>query len=452
MPPHSIETEQSVLGSMMVDAYAAEIAFEEIGDCDMSVEATPFYRDAHAIIYMSAVAILKRNERVDLLTITDRLREKGNLDLIGGPSYLVELTSRIVTTANVQTHSRIIKQKHLAREMIVLNDMVNTELWDGYENPMALNDVHQAALFDMRSKVKKPEFEGVGVLAERKLASLALMGDLVAPGIKLGIDVIDSVTGGLRPTRYYALGAREGTGKSALAVDWALNAAFGKDKSYGVFHWTGEMSKDDVTTRILANLANVDSMDIDDNKLTVDEREDMNAAAYKLAKTPYVIDDTSGITPLQLRAAIRRAMRQHPIDLVIIDCIQWMEADYIEHDNTKRMTAISKQLKRLAKDLKVSVLVLSSLRRDEKNPYSEPNKSMLRESGQLESDADAVMLLWLKEPYEGEDVVPITVKFDKQRARMMGRVEIAFRRSRSHFTDKQIEFPEFKEPEQQSFF
>jgi len=446
--PRADDAERSVLGAMIFDKSAAESALEVIGQ--RTLENSPFYSENHSIIYLAMMNLQKRGVQIDMLTLVNRLREKGNLERIGGAAYLVELSGATVTTVYLQQHCKIILEKYLARQVIAKCEEAKLMLYDKHEDVFGLTDQLEQDLYALKDSNQTTEFSTIEEAALLLEESFHGIPDLALPGMPSGMKELDERLGGLRAPRYYVLGARPSTGKSAMSVSWALFGAQYDERPKGTFLWSGEMGKEDTTTRILANLSGVDSEVISRNHLTDEQRGRLNRAKEKLHGMPIIIDDTPNITPTQLRSKVRRAMRQFPIHVVVVDFIQLMDSDTKEPDLTRRVTSISRSLRALTKELGVAVLALSALNRgasDAKDEarYRKPMISELRESGQIESDADVVLLLWRKELYQGMTRVPITVIIGKQRLGRSGdEFVVSFDLETSRFEDG-LMFPTFSD-------
>lgn len=408
VPPQSIEVEQSVLGAMLIDKQAANKVLETIGE--RTHEDSPFYRDAHTIIYNAMLTLDGRSEQIDLLSVTNQLRLDGKLDLIGGPSYLVELTTRVVTTANVETHSRIILEKFVARELIRTCEEMKMRAFAGEEDTFELLDQAEGALFKLSESRHRKTVQQIKPLA---LDTLELLDKIDGrhsgiTGVASGLTELDNLTSGWQKSDLIIVAARPSQGKTALSLSFARNAALAdkKEERVGVAYFSLEMSAMQLVLRLLCSEAKVDMQRARKGQLTHEEWTRIPPAMGRLTQAPIFIDDTPAITALELRAKCRRLKAQENIGLVVVDYLQLMGSARHMESREREISMISRSLKALAKELNIPVIALSQLNRSvESRTEKRPMLSDLRESGAIEQDADVVMFIYRAETYGIEQVM-----------------------------------------------
>lgn len=439
IPPQAIEIEQSVLGAMMIDKTAASRVIEELGG--FTLIDSPFYREAHSVIYFAIVALDANGERIDLLSVTERLKLDGALEEAGGPAYLVNLTSNVVTTANVQNHARFIQEKYLARELIRINEQNKLRAFIGEEDTFELYLSQIAELSDLADIRHKKSTLSAGVIAERVRESVQRIHDhkIEVTGIPSRIDDLDEITSGWQKTDLIILAARTSQGKTALGgVTFVLNAALHPivERRVPVAVFSLEMDSEQMLQRMACADAGVDSQDIRKGRASDGDMIKFNASLDRIKKANNIfIDDTVRITPLELRAKCRRLQQTEKIGLIVVDYIQRMDSDKnFGNDRYREITYISRSLKILAKELKVPIIVLSQLNRSlESRQDKRPMLSDLRDSGAIEEDADIVLFIYRPEIYgieQYEDSKPTEgtaeIIVAKQRKGPIGTVRAAF--------------------------
>ena len=458
LPPQAIELEQSVLGAMMIDKTSVNRVVEIIGD--RSLDDSPFYRDAHTMIYRAVVSLDARGEAVDLLTITNQLRLDGKLDEVGGPSYLVELTTQVVTTANVESHARIIVEKYIARELIRTCEEMKLRAFAGEEDTFELLDEAESALFRLSETRHRKSFYSMKSLAFDTMKMLdKITGQHSGiTGVPSGLNDLDALTSGWQKSDLIIVAARPSQGKTALSLTFARNAAMTeqqKENRTGVAYFSLEMGAMQLVLRLLCAEAKVDMQRARKGQMNDEEWRRISLAIGKLSEAPIFIDDTPAITPLEIRAKCRRLKSQENIGLVIIDYLQLMSGGGRHMESREReISTISRSLKALAKELDIPVIALSQLNRGvETRTDKRPMLSDLRESGAIEQDADLVMFIYRPETYGLEQVMvrgEVTssqgigeVIVGKQRNGPTGDVTVAFVKEFARF-ENYANFPSFE--------
>lgn len=409
--PQAIELEEAVLGALMLDKDALPSIIDIL-------RPESFYPDRHGSIYKAMVKLFNRTNPVDLLTVTEELKKSGELEEIGGPHYLVELTNRVASAANIEYHSRIILQKHLAREVIKVCTRTIRNAYDPTIEVFEMLDLVERDIFNIGSSLINKETASSGkVMADTlKYVELASQQSDGLTGIPSGFVDLDRLTGGWQPTDLIIVAARPGMGKSSLTLSLALNAALDFDK--GVAFFSLEMGKVQLGLRMVSQLSEIPASKLKTGKLYDHEWQQLQSATEKIAASNIHIDDTPGINILELRAKCRRLKMQHDIQLVIIDYLQLMTGDPSQKNGNREqeISGISRALKGLAKELNVPVIALSQLSRavETRGGTKRPQLSDLRESGAIEQDADIVSFIYRPEYYniledeEGESLKGIS--------------------------------------------
>ncbi len=457
VPPQAIEIEESLLGAMMIDKVAANRALEVLGD--RTLEDSPFYREAHTAIYRAMVDLDSKGEPIDVLSVTSRLRLNGTLEEAGGPAYLVDLTSKVVTTANVEAHSRLLLEKYLGRELIRTCEEIKLRAFVGEDDTFELLDQAEGSLFRLSETRHRRSFLRMDRLSHDTMEHLQHIHDNHSSitGVPTGLTDLDELTAGWQKTDLIIIAARPSQGKTALALTLARNAALNpvKEHRQGVAIFSLEMGAQQLVLRMLCAEAQVDMQAARKGRLAAEDWKKVSHAISRLHEAPIFIDDTAGITPLELRAKCRRLKATENIGLVIVDYLQLMETSRSMDSREREISTISRSLKALAKELNIPVIALSQLNRGvESRTDKRPMLSDLRESGAIEQDADLVLFIYRPETYgieQYEDGKPTEgsaeIIIGKQRNGPIGEARVAFRGNVGRF-DNLIYMPEFDEPEQ----
>jgi len=437
LPPHSIEAEQGALGCMLIAPN------EAIGVCVEKFKRGPetFYDLRHQSLYETLVEMSDRKEAIDLITVRQRLKDKGQLEAIGGVTYLTALVDATPSPANLPFYADIVVEKNLLRRMIQTCTSVVGRIYDEEQQG------------DVETLLDEVEKEVLHISEEREEAVSLVMKDLVhkaisqieemhsrqgqTTGLSTGFTDLDKMTTGFHGGEMIVIAARPSMGKTSLAMNIAEHVALDLKLPVGVFSL--EMSADSLVLRMLCSRARVNLRDIREGFLAERDFPKLTAVAGKMAAAPLFIDDTAGLSILQLRAKARRMHQQHDVKLFVIDYLQLLRSTAKRAENRQQEIAdISQGIKALAKELKVPVIVLAQLNREleKRGPGEKPKLSDLRESGSIEQDADLVGLLYKpkmgKEDDEdpGEqpnyDAVPVNLLIAKQRNGPTGDVHLTF--------------------------
>ena len=392
--PQAIPLEEVVLGAIMLDKDAIAIVIDILDE-------ESFYLEAHGLIYKSVKTLFKESQPVDLLTVTEPLKKQGDLDKIGGAYYLVELTNRVASSANIEFHARIIAQKHIQRELISASTNIINDAYEDSTDVFDLLDSAEKALFKITEKNLTKSFEPISTLVARAMKQLEEVSSKEEglTGIPTGFTNLDRLTSGWQPSDLIILAARPGMGKTSFVLSLARNAAIDFGKPVAMFSL--EMSSVQLTMRIISAEAGIEGSKLRNGQLEDDEWKRLMVAAEKIGSAPIIIDDTPALNIYELRAKCRRMKMQSDIQMIIIDYLQLMQGSG-DGNREQEVSMISRSLKGLAKELSVPVIALSQLNRsvETRGGSKKPLLSDLRESGSIEQDADIVSFIYRPEYYK----------------------------------------------------
>ncbi len=401
VPPQAKDLEEAVLGAIMLEKSAFDVVVEILkADC--------FYVDANQRIYRAMQGLQQKNQPIDILTVVEELRSREELDMVGGPYYVTRLTNAVVSSANIEAHSRIILQKFIQRELIRISGEIISESYEDSTDVFDLLDEAESKLFEITNNHLRKNFDSIDTVLVRTVQRIEDMRhrneDIT--GVPSGFHTLDKVTYGWQNTDLIILAARPAVGKTAFALNLARNAALSATKPTPVAVFSLEMSAGQLVQRILSAESEIWLEKIARGKLEEHEMKQLYAKGIqRLAQAPIFIDDTAALNVFELRAKCRRLKNKHNIGLIIIDYLQLMSGTG-EGKNTNReqeISTISRNLKQLAKELQVPVIALSQLSRaveTRKDGNKMPQLSDLRESGAIEQDADMVMFIYRPEYYD----------------------------------------------------
>ncbi len=435
--PHNIEVEQAVLGAMFLDRDAVNLAVENL-------LPDYFYKPAHKFIFSAMMRLFEKDAEIDLLSVADILKQWDKFDDVGGHVYLTEIINSTPTSANIQYHIEIIKQKALTRMLIATCNDIIGKAYSEKEEIDDLLDYAEQNIFEISEKRLKKGFDPIRPIVMRtfkRIDNLYQSSRSGVTGVPTGYNKLDQLTAGLQPADLIILAGRPSMGKTAFALNIARNAAIDHGVPVGIFSL--EMSADSLAMRLLCTEAKVNIMSVRTGKITKEELERLTNYATTLTSAPIFIDDTPAMNVLELRAKARRLKAEHNIQLLIIDYLQLMEG---KGDNRQQeITHISRSLKAIAKELDVPVLALSQLSRqvEQRDKSRKPQLSDLRESGAIEQDADVVFFVYRPEYYgimEFEDTGQSThnmceIIIGKQRNGPTGTVRLTFLKEFGKFAD-----------------
>lgn len=434
LPPQNLEAEVAVLGSMLIEEEAISQAIEVL-----SVDH--FYKDEHKKIFQGMINLFNENKAIDLVTLTERLNRDGALNDAGGPSYLAYLTTAVPTAANVMYYARIVKEKYIVRHLISNATQIVTDCYDVTEDVEGLLDRAEKAIFDIASK----KFSG-GVVPIKEIVrnQIEIIDRLYqrkehVTGIPTGYHAFDSLTAGLQPSDLVILAARPSMGKSALMTCIAEHVGMIAKQPVAIFSL--EMSKEQLIQRMLCSRARVDAHKVRTGFLAQADWPALTSAAAKLSEAPIYIDDTAGLSVIELKAKARRLKSQFGIKIIFVDYLQLMQASQAGESRQQEISEISRSLKDLARELNVPVIAVSQLSRAvESRTDHRPQLSDLRESGAIEQDADVVVLILREEYYNPteENRGKAEIIIAKQRNGPVDSVFLSFVREYTRFENAEL--------------
>jgi replicative DNA helicase len=402
VPPHNIEAEESVLGAMLV----AKGAIAQI-IVDVRLHADDFYRESHRAIFRAAIALHTKNEAVDPLTVCTQLEEQGELEKAGGKAYVHQLAAAVPAAGNAPHYGQIVKEQAMLRRLLAVTQDIQARVNDRRGEPQHLVEEAERKVFEIAHQESSHDFRSISeVLHEEvdKLERLSREGQ-AATGTPAGFRDLDEITGGFQPSNLIVLAARPSMGKSALVTNIAENVAVKYDKPVVIFSL--EMSETELAQRFVASQARVPGDKLRKGQVGRDWPKVVKACE-RFEQAPLWIDDSSDLGILELRAKARRLHgRELPrggLGLIVVDYLQLMRPDRTSDSRVEQVSQISRGLKILARELDVPVLAVSQLNRaPEQRPDKRPLLADLRESGQIEQDADLVMFIYRDEYYNREE-------------------------------------------------
>jgi len=422
IPPQNIDAEMAVLGSMLIDQ-------DVIGDAIETLDEASFYKDSHRKIFAAMVKLFDENKGVDMVTLIEELKKAGSLDSLGGPSFITSLASSVPTSANFTHYANIIKEKKLLRKLISAATQIASESYDPSQNAEAIVDKAEQLIFDVSQKKKASRFLALKDIIKNSIETIDGLYQRKEniTGLATGFRELDIKTAGLQPSDLIIIAGRPSMGKSALASCIAEHIGVIEKKPVAFFSL--EMSKEQLVQRMLCSHARVDAHKVRTGFLSQADWPRLVSAAGKLSEAPIYIDDTPGITVMELRAKARRLKSQYDIKLIILDYLQLMQGPARSENRQQEISEISRSLKALARELNVSLIAISQLSRAvEQRADHKPQLSDLRESGAIEQDADLVALIVREEIYnpteENKGMADLIIA--KQRNGPIGNIKLAF--------------------------
>ena len=420
--PQSLEAEQAVLGSMLTSKEAVAKALQWL-------KPNMFYKDAHAKIASSMVDLFEKGEPVDAVSVVNILKKKDELKGVGGAYYISGLAESVPTTANVEHYSKIVLEKSILRTLIQVSHEVSKNASQDNQDVDDILDAAESAIFNISEKRLKGGFEELSSMLHQTFEELdkiaAKPGSVT--GVASGLMDLDNITSGFHPGELIIVAGRPGMGKTALALSMARNAAVMDNVGIGMFSL--EMANHQLAMRLLCAEGRVDSHLVRTGKLPKIQWKNLSLAVGQLAEAPIYLDDSAGMSVLEVRAKARRLKAEKDIGLIIVDYLQLMTGPKGVESRQQEISQISRSLKNLAKEIEVPVIALSQLSRAVENRTDRrPQLSDLRESGAIEQDADVVMFLYRPWIYsqEDEDKGKAQVMVAKQRNGPTGNVNVTF--------------------------
>ncbi len=423
LPPHSIEAEESVLGAMLLDRDAIINVAE-------SILPEHFYDERHKRIYEAILLLYEARTPIDLLTVTEKLRNEKDLKMVGGASYLTDLVNKVPTAAHVEHYAKIVKDHATKRSLMSAASKLFDMSTDDGVDVAELLDRAESEVFSLTQRnisksfthIKKTLADAFDRLDELHKAADGLRG------VPTGFKDLDDKLSGFQKSNLIILAARPGMGKTTLALNIAQPLAVKHKRPVAIFSL--EMSSEELVDRLLVAQADIDAWRLKTGKLTEEDFTKLSLAMGELAEAPIFIDDTPGMSILEMRTKARRLQVEHGVELIIVDYLQLARSRNLEN-RVQEVSEISQGLKNMARELKVPVLALSQLSRlVEQRGTKRPQLSDLRESGSIEQDADVVMLLWREDDDKLENVY---LDIAKHRNGAIGQVQLYFKGDRIRY-------------------
>lgn len=400
IPPQALDIEKAVLGALMLDRNALTSVIDIL-------QPDVFYKDAHQKIFEAIQGLFAKSEPIDILTVTNELKSNGNLDIIGGPYYITQLTQGVASAANIEYHARILLQKFIQRELIRISGEVIRDAYEDTTDVFNLMDKAEQELFNVSENNFRRSHASMQSLVKEAISEIekAKESDSHIRGVPSGFDKLDELTSGWQKADLVVLAARPGMGKTAFVLSMARNTAVDFQRPLAIFSL--EMSAVQLVTRLISSEAQISGDRLRQGNMKDYEWDQLHTKIEGLLDAPIFIDDTPALSVFELRAKCRRLKEQQDIQMIIIDYIQLMSTG-VENPNGNReqeISTISRSLKSLAKELNVPVIVLSQLNRsvETRGGTKRPQLSDLRESGAIEQDADMVLFIYRPEYYGIEE-------------------------------------------------
>lgn len=430
VPPQNLDAEKSLLGAVLIDE-------ETLADISEHVTTKDFYEKRHAIIFAGMMRLYEKHKPVDLLTLTEELKRKNEIELIGGSAYITELTNYVPTAAHAEAYAELVAQKAVRRRLIKASGEISELGYNEDTTTQELLEKAEAELFSVSDQSLKQDLVSIeSILTE----SFDRMEELhrnkgTLRGVRTGYRDLDNMTAGLQRSDLIILAARPAMGKTTLVTNLAYNVA--TIAKQPVLFFSLEMSKEQLVDRMLADASGVDAWNIRTGNLSDDDFSKLSEAMGEMAEAPIFIDDTPGMTVLEIRTKARRAMHEQPLGLIIVDYLQLMQGSGRGDGNrVQEVSEISRGLKLVARELNVPVIALSQLSRSvESRSPQIPQLADLRESGSIEQDADIVMFIYREAYYnpetERENLTDLIIA--KHRNGPTGKIELYFHPERLRF-------------------
>ena len=433
VPPQNIEAEQAVLGAMLIEKEAIARVTELLKGGD-------FYREAHRLIFEAMLDLYNRNEAVDMITVIELLKREDNLEKVGGIAYVTSLANSVPTAANVHYHAKIVEEKALLRQLIQTSTKIAALGYEGSEEVSQIVDQAEKMILEVSNRRIGGDFTPIKSIVLDAFGKIEQLYESRGgiTGLATGFKDLDRLTSGLQKSDLILVAARPSMGKTAFTLNIASNVAIREKKAVAFFSL--EMSKEQLVQRMLCAEASIDSQKLRIGELEDDDWTKLINAADRLSGAPILIDDTAGISVLEMRSKARRLKVEHDLSLIIIDYLQLMQGSGGKggENRQQEISEISRSLKGLARELGVPVVALSQLSRSvESRQVKKPMLSDLRESGSLEQDADIVAFLYREDYYnpdtENKNITEIIVA--KHRNGPVDSVQLFFHKQFTRFAD-----------------
>ena len=430
--PQSVEAERSVLGAILIENTAINRAQEILREED-------FYREPHRKIFKVMTDLSERTTAIDPVTVKEELSRAGNLEAVGGPAYIASLVDGVPRSANVEYYARIVKEKSMLRNLIEAGGRIVSTAYEASQDADDILDQSERLIFQIAQDRLREGFVPMRTIADQSLKAIERLAESreLITGLPTGYRQLDEYTSGLQPADLIVLAARPGMGKTSFALNIAQHAGLPGGSRVGIFSL--EMTREQLFLRMLTGLARVDSHRLRTGRLTKEDWKQLTKAFGELAAGNIFIDDSAGISVLEMRAKSRRLKLERGLDLVVVDYMQLIRSRSRFENRQQEMSEISRSLKELAKELNVPVIAVSQLSRapEQRGEKGRPQLSDLRESGAIEQDADVVLLLYREEMYkpteENRGIAKVIIA--KQRNGPTAEFDMAFIREYTRFED-----------------
>ncbi|HNR65556.1 MAG TPA: replicative DNA helicase [Atribacterota bacterium] len=427
--PQNISAEQATLGSILLEK-------DSILNCVEILHWEDFYKTAHQLIYQCALDLFEKNQAVDLITLTEELKKRKQLDDVGGASYLTTLMDSVPTAANVIYYARIVEEKAILRKLINHATQIVTMGYEEQEEARVLLDKAENLIFDVSQQKISTFFSPIkDLLTEsfEKIEDLYHSGNFIT-GVPTGFAKLDELTTGFQPSELIIVAGRPSMGKTAFCMNIAQFAAMQHKIPVAIFSL--EMSKSQIVQRMLCSEARIDTHALRRGTMPEEDWPKLSMAAGRLSAAPIFIDDSAGISPLEIKAKARRLKAKYDLGLILIDYLQLIQTGLRVENRQQEISQISRSLKGLARELNIPVVAVSQLSRAvEQRSNQRPRLSDLRESGALEQDADVVVFIYREEYYKPKSskkgIAEVTI--GKQRNGPTGTLELAFLKEYTRF-------------------
>lgn len=446
LPPQAVDLEEAVLGALMLEKEALSQVIDIL-------KPEAFYVEKNQLVFRAIQRLFEQSKPVDLLTVTQELRQQGTLEKIGGAFYIAELTNRVASAANIEFHARILLEKYILRELVRISSDITKQAFEETTDVFDLLDKAETDLFAVAEQNIRRNSEGMSTLVAKAIKEIEAVGQQEEglSGVPAGFTELDRMTNGWQRGTLNIIAARPAMGKTAFVLSLARNAAV--DFNKGIAFFSLEMGSIELVNRLISGEAEIEGEKIKKGKLEPHEWTQLNTRVGRLSQAPFFIDDTPQLTLFELRAKCRRLKAQHDIQMIIIDYLQLMSGgpDNGNGNREQVIANISRGLKALAKELSVPVIALSQLSRavETRGGDKKPQLSDLRESGSIEQDADMVMFIYRPEYYGiGEDLPPGTAQIiiAKHRNGQTGEVNLKFVNKFAKFTNPDTAFDNYRPP------
>jgi len=438
VPPHNIEAEEAILGGILMNNDAMNQVMDILSPED-------FYREANTHVFEGMVELYNHGEPIDIITLSQYLAKKNLVEKAGGADYPASLAEAVSTSAGITFHAEIVKALSLRRKLIGQCSAISEACFQNWEDTDDLLELAEQSIFEIAEEQIREGFKSLKDVITgsfKKLESTAAFDGYVT-GVPTGFTDFDRLTAGLQPSDLIIIAGRPSMGKTAFALNIGYNAAKKTQKGVAVFSL--EMSKQQLGIRLLGFDAKIDATKLRTGNLRGKEWESLTDSANRLSELPVFIDDSSGISVLNMKAKCRRLKKKNDLALIIIDYIQLIQGRRSAESRQLEMSEISRSLKAMAKDLDVPVIVLSQLNRKvEDRPNKRPQLADLRESGAIEQDADVIAFIYRDEMYnpdseENRNIAEIII--GKQRNGPTGKFKLTFRKELTAFGDYTEDVP-----------